>query len=123
MKVILLSTLLYLLGVVLVLYFKPEFMFDKKGTWKEFGFTNNDSHTWFPFWLFCLVWAFFSFFVVNFVYGSKSKKSKNTTVANTQPGEVAKPGYYVLDKEGSQREGFPRYVYLGPNMPSDSRDE
>ena len=42
---------------------------------------------------------------------------------NIKPGNDAKPGYYMLDKEGSEREGFPKYVYLGPNMPSDNRDE
>ena len=96
-------------------------MFDKKGNWKEFGFTNSQTHTWFPFWLFCIVWAFISFFTMNYFFGSSTKKTKVSN--NTQAGNSAKPGYYVLDKEGSEREGFPRYVYLGPNIPTDNRDE
>jgi hypothetical protein len=138
-RVILLSCLLYLVGVVLVLYLKPTLMFDKSGTWKEFGFVKDDKRTWFPFWLFCILWAFISFFVVNFFFGeSKTVTSievsdstnENTTNVKTvkprkkiQSGNDARPGYYMLDKESSEREGFAKYVYLGPNMPSDSRDE
>jgi len=142
MRVILLSCLLYLLGVVLVLYLKPTLMFNKKGIWKEFGFTNDEEHTWFPFWLFCIVWAFISFFVINYAFGEKHTTLGSITIveeneimplenakkikpkkSNIQAGNDARPGYYMLDKEGSEREGFPKYVYLGPNMPSDSRDE
>jgi ammonia channel protein AmtB len=116
MRVLLLSCFLYLLGVVLVLYLKPELMFNKKGVWKEFGFSNSESHTWFPFWLFCILWAFISFFIMNYLFGTTSSKK----VKNMEPGNSAKPGYYVLDREGSEREGFPRYVYLGANIPSDN---
>lgn len=138
-RVILLSCLLYLVGVVLVLYLKPTLMFDKSGTWKEFGFVKDDKRTWFPFWLFCILWAFISFFIVNFFFGesktvtsievSDSTNENITTVKAVKPrkkiqaGNDARPGYYMLDKEGSEREGFAKYVYLGPNMPSDSRDE
>jgi hypothetical protein len=80
MRVILLSCLLYLLGVVLILYLKPTLMFDKKGIWKEFGFTNDETHTWFPFWLFCILWAFISFFIVNFIFGEKQKSVTSVTI-------------------------------------------
>lgn len=117
MRVILLSSGLYLLGVVLILYFKPTFMFDKNGNWKEFAFTMNESHTWFPFWLFCILWAFISFFIINFFFGKRSN------IKTMKPTDTAKPGIYVLDKEATKSDGFPRYVYLGPNLPSDIRDE
>ena len=146
MRVILLSCLLYLLGVVLVLYLKPTLMFNKTGIWKEFGFTNDEKHTLFPFWLFCVLWAFISFFVINYLFGERpvtvssvkvidvlegdnevlpveNVKKVKSKKSNIQPGNDAKPGYYMLDKEGSEREGFPKYVYLGANMPSDNRDE
>jgi hypothetical protein len=118
MRVLLLSCFLYLLGVVLILYIKPELMFDKKGVWKEFGFSKSENHTWFPFWLFCILWAFISYFIMNYIFGSNG--GKESTNSNIQPGNSAKPGYYVLDREGSEREGFPRYVYLGANIPSDN---
>jgi len=147
MRVILLSCLLYLLGVVLILYLKPTLMFNKTGVWKEFGLTNDEEHTWFPFWLFCILWAFISFFVVNFFFGERTTTVASVTIveeneviplenintvksvksvkksSNIQAGNNAKPGYYMLDREGSEREGFPKYVYLGANMPSDNRDE
>jgi len=118
MRVILLSCLLYLIGIVVVLYLKPNTMFDSKGIWKEFSFNSDENHTWFPFWLFCILWSFISFFIINFFFG---KSILNNTVAEVT--EVAKPGYYVLDKNNSVKKGFPRYVYLGSNMPSDNRDE
>ena len=94
-------------------------MFDENGIWKEFGFSNSEKHSWFPFWLFCILWAFISFFIMNYFFGT----TKKVKVSNTQPGNSAKPGYYVLDKEGTMKEGFPRYVYLGSNIPTDNRDE
>lgn len=147
-RVILLSCILYLVGVVLVLYLKPTLMFDSSGTWKEFGFVKDDKRTWFPFWLFCILWAFISFFIVNFLFGESNSvvkvgelktstsievlDSSNENISSVkavkprkkiQSGNDARPGYYMLDKESSEREGFAKYVYLGPNMPSDSRDE
>jgi hypothetical protein len=127
-------------------------MFNKTGVWKEFGFTNDEKHTWFPFWLFCILWAFISFFVVNFFFGERQVTTSSVTIvdisegdnevlplenvnsvrnvsnvkskkSNIQVGNNAKPGYYMLNREGSEREGFPKYVYLGANMPSDNRDE
>jgi hypothetical protein len=140
-RVVLLSCLLYLVGVVLVLYLKPTLMFDKSGTWKEFGFVKDDKRTWFPFWLFCILWALISFFIVNFFFGESNSvvsvgelktDSSNENIGSVKPvksrkkiqsGNDARPGYYMLDKESSEREGFAKYVYLGPNMPTDNRDE
>ena len=40
-------------------------MFTSDGGWKEFGIGRNpERFTWFPFWLFTLVWALISFFLV-----------------------------------------------------------
>jgi hypothetical protein len=27
------------------------------------------------------------------------------------------PGYYMLDKQASKKEGFPKYIYLGSDNP------
>lgn len=110
MKLFLISSFIYLIGVVLVLYFKPKLMFDEKGNWKEFGFVSNQKYTWFPFWLFCLVWAILSFTITNLFLRVKPSKVKNSC-------DAMKPGYYVLDKEKSVEQGFPKYVYLGPEVP------
>ena len=110
MKVFLFSCFLYLLGIVVVLYLKPEFMFDKKGSWKEFGFVSTDRYTWFPFWLFCILWGILSYAICNFIFRNKKE-------ITSIPKSSMKPGYYMLDKEESIQKGIPKYVYLGPDVP------
>jgi hypothetical protein len=62
MMVFLAAGILYLLGVALVLYLKPEYMFTPDGQWKEFGIGQNpERYTAFPFWLFCISWALVSY--------------------------------------------------------------
>jgi hypothetical protein len=112
MKIILLSTLLYLFGVVVILFLKPSLMFDKNGNWKEFGFNRDNNHTWFPFWLYCILWAILSYAIVKFFFKvepvSVNLKSKSKS--------GMKPGYYVLDKDTGEGN-IPKYVYLGPDEP------
>lgn len=85
-------------------------MFDEKGNWKEFGFVQNQKYTWFPFWLFCILWAILSFALINLIFRSNTPKVKSSC-------ETMKPGYYVLDKEKTLEQGFPKYMYLGPEVP------
>jgi len=132
MKILLISCCLYLFGVVVLLFIKPKIMFDEHGNWKEFGF-SEPNHTWFPFWLFCILWGVLSYFLVNFFIGesetaattsivsvvTKKKGNKNVVVEHEtirEEVEVMKPGYYALDKETTSREGFPKYVYIGPKV-------
>jgi len=43
-------------------------MFHSDGTWKEFGIGRNpDRYTWFPFWIFALVWAIVSYILIVFL--------------------------------------------------------
>ena len=87
-------------------------MFDKKGKWKEFGFLSNERYTWFPFWLFCILWSILSYAICNFIF------RKKTNISNTSTNNVGmKPGYYMLNKEESIQKGIPKYVYLGPEVP------
>jgi len=134
MKVLLLSSLFYLIGIVLVLYFKPTLMFHENGNWKEFGINQDAKHTWFPFWLFCIVWAFVSYGVSSFIFnmiGSESSNSSNSSVTNENNDVVElnskakknsknsmKSGYYVLDKEAYENNGIPKYIFLGSDAPN-----
>jgi len=53
---------LYIVGVALILYIRPQSMFHAEtGTWKEFGISRSAHYTLFPFWMFTLVWAFLSY--------------------------------------------------------------
>jgi hypothetical protein len=65
MKRLLYSGLLYLVGVSVILYFKPSIMFNSDGEWKEFGLGRNpEQYTWLPFWLFTILWAILSYLIV-----------------------------------------------------------
>ena len=127
MRVLLYSAVLYLLGIAVVLYLRPKLMFKDDGTWKEFGAANADS-TYFPFWLFCVVWAVIAHGVVRMLYSPETPLSAMPSLtASTAPAahvpaeatEEAKPGYYKLDSSLMKRKGVPRYIYVGSEKPSD----
>ena len=53
---------IYIVGVALVLFFRPSLMFQEgAGVWKEFGLGTTSHRTLFPFWLFTIVWALVSY--------------------------------------------------------------
>jgi hypothetical protein len=53
---------IYIIGIGIVLYFRPSVMFlPETSSWKEFGLGRPGSHTVFPFWLFTLAWAIISY--------------------------------------------------------------
>jgi hypothetical protein len=134
MRVLLLAITLYLIAVVIVLYVKPRFMFHEDGTWKEFSLQNIEQYTPFPFWLFCIVSALLSYAISQLIVGSaaSTKVSSNVNTSNTPTPlalskkantivETLKPGYYVLNREGTAAEGVPRYIYIGEE-PLDALD-
>jgi phosphotransferase system glucose/maltose/N-acetylglucosamine-specific IIC component len=115
MRILLFSALLYLVGVVVVLFLKPKVMFNEDGSWKEFGLYNSEKYTWFPVWLFCIVWAIVSYGIVKFTIGASEPEevpTRNISKKNL------KPGYYVLNQNALESEGVPRYVYIGEEPPS-----
>ena len=63
MHVLFLALTIYLLGVTIVLYLRPKLMFHPGGTWKDFSLNPDPNHTWMPFWLFSVLWAFASYLV------------------------------------------------------------
>ena len=126
MRVLLLSGLLYLLGVAIVLSLKPSFMFTSDGAWKEFGIGRDpEKYTVFPFWLFAVSWAVLSFFTIQLLatlgvlpgvewtrIESVPKESGNSRSRKPATPEL-KPGYYMLNTEGTAAEGVPKYIYIG----------
>ena len=133
--------LLYLVGIAALLAWRPEMMFTKDGNWKEFGLGRNpDRYTWFPFWMFAIVWAMVSYTVVLVVVGPyessndtahmissvmseepsslhlKNLSTKPLRPVKTTPEEL-KPGYYILDPNESTKRGIPKYIFLGPESP------
>ncbi len=105
-------------------------MFTQDGIWKEFGIGRNpETHTWMPFWLFCILWALLSYLLTVLladagilpglwvshveVEAPAGRIKQASNVVNKGP----KPGYYMLNTEGSGIEGVPKYIYLGPAAP------
>ena len=146
MKRLLYSGLLYLLGVSVVLYFKPDIMFNQDGEWKEFGLGRNpEQYTWLPFWLFTVLWAIISYLIVLILSSAPSVPSvpsassdmslfsdtgelepENVSIkplastikrAPSNTGEMKK-GYYMLDANETAKRGIPKYIYLGPDAPN-----
>ena len=125
MRVLLYSGLLYILGVAIVLALKPSVMFTEDGGWKEFGIGRDpERFTWMPFWLFTVLWAMISFFliqtfaVLGFLPGvewtaieAPAPTKKN--VSRNRTANDLKPGYYMLNTEGTAAEGVPKYIYIG----------
>ncbi len=132
MRLLIFSGVLYLVGVATVLMLRPALMFTPDGVWKEFGIGRNpETHTWMPFWLFCILWSLVSYLAVvlladaGFLPGlwvshvevespaGRIKTANTNNVVNKGP----KPGYYMLNTEGTGVEGVPKYIYLGPAAP------
>lgn len=147
MSLLIYSGFLYLLGISIVLILKPELMFAKDGTWKEFGLgRNKNKHTWLPFWLFAISWAIISYVIVLVIASATglggvsnsidvpvqndslepenvSIKSMTPVLSNglkKKPNTVddMKPGYYILDANETIKRGVPKYIYLGPEAPN-----
>ena len=136
MRILLYSGLLYLLGVGIVLAIKPRLMFADDGAWKEFGLGRNpERFTWLPFWLFAISWAILSFFSIQLlatlgvlpgvewtqietVSPSMEEVPRPKARSKSGPPEL-KPGYYMLNQEGTAKEGVPKYIYIGPSPDMD----
>jgi len=145
MTLLIYSGLLYLLGISIILTFKPELMFSKDGAWKEFGLgRNNSQYTWMPFWLFAIMWAIISYIIVLVIashtgmggvtnntevavsneviepenISSKSFSKNKKLSAKKNLSQEMKHGYYILDTNETMKNGAPKYIFLGPEAPN-----
>ena len=134
MRLLIFSGILYLVGVATLLLARPAFMFTPDGVWKEFGIGRSpETHTWMPFWLFCIFWALLSYVLVvlladaGFLPGlwvshveveTPGPRIKMANAVN-KGMQGPKPGYYMLNTEGTGVEGVPKYIYLGPAAPGE----
>lgn len=137
MSLLLLSGLLYLMGISSILILKPDIMFSKDGSWKEFGLgRGKNKYTWLPFWLFAISWAIISYIIVlvisttfgyidnktELVVPTESIESENMSIAPLsnikKKSPDLKPGYYILNTNETVKKGIPQYIYLGPEAPN-----
>lgn len=63
MNQLLYTTVLFLIGVFFTFYFKPNILFTKNGTFREFG-AGYSKKTIIPVWLFVIFWAVTSYIIV-----------------------------------------------------------
>jgi hypothetical protein len=140
MNRLLYSGLLYLAGISVILYFKPDIMFNSEGEWKEFGLGRHpERYTWLPFWLFAILWAILSYLIVLtlfYPYSPLNTTELSIPLEDLEPENVStkalssslkkvparvdemKKGYYILDVNETTRRGIPKYIYLGPETPN-----
>ena len=60
-----LSILIYLIFIMVLLYAKPQFIYNEDGTLKKFG-TGNDK-TILPLWMIVLILAFISYYITQII--------------------------------------------------------
>ena len=148
MTLLIYAGLLYLIGISSILILKPELMFSKDGSWKEFGLgRNKHKHTWLPFWLFAISWAIISYIIVLIIASitglagvsnnidvpiqNNSIEPENISMKSMSPvlsnnlsrkkptsSNDMKSGYYILDANETMKQGIPKYIYLGPEAPN-----
>ena len=103
---------LYIFGVSVVLYFRPNLMFKTSGTWKEFGVGRGNDHTVIPFWLFAIFWAFISYGVALVVMSQFANISLNAF-----PEQVGQMNHGPQINHGQQINHGPQ-MNPSPQMPS-----
>ena len=135
MSLLIYSGLLYLIGISVILAFKPLLMFSKDGKWKEFGIgRSRERYTWMPFWLFAIMWAIISYTIVLIIAGnnelnvpSQSMNGVDTEdnmeelvslTKSKSSNKLIKKGYYILNVNETIKNGSPQYIYLGPEAPN-----
>jgi hypothetical protein len=147
MSLLIYSGLLYLIGISILLIYKPSIMFTTEGNWKEFGLgRSRERYTWMPFWLFAILWAILSYLIMLVIADHTGIGGVSTNTNLTVPNEIIEPenvsmkamsavppnvvkkkptsmetmnkGYYILDTNETMKQGVPKYIYLGPEAPN-----
>jgi len=125
------ACILYLTGVAVVLYIRPTSMFRPGGTWREFGLSNSEHHTLFPFWMFVLVWALLSYAIASCFFMMITPLTNSSegveivsdiqpvsSVASIlEPEPVQPSGYYIINPDHVNSTGA-NYIYYGSEPPT-----
>ena len=127
---LLVACILYLVGVGVVLYSRPTIMFRPGGAWREFGLSDSEHSTLFPFWMFALVWALFSYAIATCIMvaipppPSEGIEIFSEPTIEIQPVSSVvppvaptQPGYYILNPDHINSSGA-NYIYYGSEPPT-----
>jgi hypothetical protein len=92
MSLLIYSGLLYLIGISILLIYKPSIMFTTEGNWKEFGLgRSRERYTWMPFWLFAILWAILSYLIMLVIADHTGIGGVSTNTNLTVPNEIIEP--------------------------------
>jgi len=130
-QTVLVACLFYFVGVGVVLYIRPTSMFRPGGVWREFGLSNSEHHTLFPFWMFALVWSLFSYALATLCLSMTLVTPEPIGLEITSepvaapplsspvpaaPAAPTVPGYYILNPTTLGSNGA-NYIYYGTSPP------
>ena len=132
---LMIACLLYLVGVGVVLYIRPTSMFRPGGTWREFGLSDSEHHTVFPFWMFILIWAVLSYAIATCffliitpltlpvedgieIYSDPIIQPVSSIDPIKTVAEPVQPaGYYIINPDRVNSSGA-NYIYYGLEPPT-----
>lgn len=117
MSALMLAFGIYIIGIAIVLLFRPSLMFNET-TWKEFGMSSSGQYTLFPFWMFALLWAVFSYALATLgtvMFASLALRSEAKNFVKPV-SSLGAPGYYIVEPRADAAP--PRYVYFGSQPPT-----
>ena len=112
-------------------------MFRPGGVWREFGVSDSEHCTLFPFWMFALIWAIFSYAIATciiLISGSLAAppsegieifsepliepvSSVAPSIAPVSSPTPSQPGYYILNPDRINSSGA-NYIYYGSEPPT-----
>jgi len=112
-------------------------MFRPGGVWREFGLSESEHSTLFPFWMFALVWALLSYAIATCILlaipaspteGIEIFSEPIRTMSAEEPilepvssvlppSSSTQPGYYILNPDRINSSGA-NYIYYGPEPPT-----
>lgn len=100
---------IYIVGIAVILYTRPSFMFRDDGIWKEFGLSSRDQFTVFPFWMFALVWSILSYALANLAsLFVASVVAKSVSLASAQaPTSTPVSNFIPVSSQQSPLPSFP----------------
>lgn len=113
---------LYIFGVTLVLYIRPQIMFGQGGDWKEFGIGRGEQHTVIPFWLFAIFWAFISYGVALVIMSQfatiATRVFPEPSISQELPLEIPVQSQMAVSPQVVQQQNFMRPVSASLGIPN-----
>jgi len=106
-------------------------MFRPGGVWREFGLSDSDHSTLFPFWMFALVWALLSYAIATCIllaipppptegieiFSEPMIEPVSSILPPAPAPSATQAGYYILNPDRINATGA-NYIYYGSEPPT-----